>query len=389
MEAEAEHPNPVSVPVSPAKAHYSTTNSYKGPSMAEEPFQTTLELRPSSRLEVVDVNAHLRKTVGDRLQAYQKALYLSYHTTAGYVDERLAGRLNHDQDYIRRFLSAFQEVFPPDAGYRHDELELRTELSEEQKRVEPKNADSHLTFIAAGLGNCVSLEGPGETPAWFVDLDGTNGPVRRTRRTTVLGYHGEERADVLELRIPVSRHAVDSVNLKDPRIGLFPRLQEELDRLGIVRGRIDISLLPRERHAGLTVNEYETLLMSHDLPEVLGNPVRFMFEKGKGAIRDPRAIPEKTLSYARYDVFKIVNELMDLLGMNESVVKRIVNRFMAVPTSRFLRVKKEISLPVIADDKDDSRGRIAEGTYQSPILVQWKSPSVGSREVAVSLVRFH
>ena len=44
-----------------------------------------------------------------------------------------------------------------------------------------------------------------------------------------------------------------------------------VDRHGISHGRIDLSLLPEERHAGLTVNEYETLLMRHDLREVLEN----------------------------------------------------------------------------------------------------------------------
>ncbi len=356
--------------------------------MSSAPFQTTLELRPSSRLEVVDVNRHLKDQVGDRLHAYPKALYLSYHTTAGYVDTRLAGRLNHDQDSIRQFLSAFQRVFPPDAGYRHDELDLRSELSEEQRATEPRNADSHLTFIAAGLANCVSVEQTGDTRTWFVDLDGTNGPVRRTRKTTVVGYHGEEVTGTTRMKIPVSRHAVDSVNLKDPRIGLFARIEEEVRRQGIDRGRVDIALLPEEQHAGLTVNEYETLLMSHDLPEVLSNPLRFMLEKGKGAIRDPRAIPGKTMNYARYDVVKIINELMDVLGMSESVVERIVNRFMAVPASRFLRVKKAISLPILALDGNGA-GRIAEGTYQSPILVHWRSAPSALREVELTFVRLH
>ncbi len=354
--------------------------------MSSEPFQTTLELRPSTRLEVVDVHRHLRDQVGDRLVEYPKALYLSYHTTAGYVDQRLAGRLNHDQDLIRQFLTTFQDVFPPDAGYRHDELELRTELTEEQRVVEPKNADSHLTFIAAGLTNCVSVDRAGETPAWFVDLDGTYGDIRRRRRTTVVGYHGEEVVSSLRMRVPVSRHAVDSVNLRDAGTGLFPRIHEELKRQGVERGRVDIALLPEERHAGLTVNEYETLLMTHDLAEVLANPVRFMVEKGRGAFRDPRAIPGKTMNYARYDVLKVVNQLMDVLGMSESVVERIVNRFMAFPASRFLRVKRRISLPVLAAEGNGA-GRIAEGTYQSPILVQWKTPRVASREVEVTFVR--
>ena len=56
-------------------------------------------------------------------------------------------------------------------------------------------------------------------------------------------------------------------------------------------GRIDISLAPNEHHAGLTVNEYETLLMKHDLAEVLRNPLRFMAEKGKHMPSQPQGHP--------------------------------------------------------------------------------------------------
>jgi len=35
-------------------------------------------------------------------------------------------------------------------------MELRTELSDAQRKVEPRNADSHLTYIGAGLRNCVT-----------------------------------------------------------------------------------------------------------------------------------------------------------------------------------------------------------------------------------------
>ena len=35
-------------------------------------------------------------------------------------------------------------------------MELRTDLSDEQKRVESRNGDSHLTFIGAGMRNCAT-----------------------------------------------------------------------------------------------------------------------------------------------------------------------------------------------------------------------------------------
>jgi len=150
---------------------------------------------------------------------------------------------------------------------------------------------------------------------------------------------------------------------------------------------VDVRLAPEERHAGLTVNEYETLLMKHDLGEVLRNPFHYMAEKGKHVLQDPRSVPGKTLSYAQYDGVQVLNKLMDLFGVSESVVERLLNRMLAFPASRFLRMKRGISLPVM-DEGEPGRGRIVEGTYQSPILVQWKKSEEGARRMEVSFVRF-
>ena len=55
---------------------------------------------------------------------------------------------------------------------------------------------------------------------------------------------------------------------------------------------------------GLTVNEYETLLMQNDLADVLRDPLRFARIKARNAFNDPRSIPGKTLNYAKYDVVR-------------------------------------------------------------------------------------
>ena len=261
------------------------------------------------------------------------------------------------------------------------------ELTEEEKSTEPRNADSHLTFIGAGMSNCVSYEHTPGRPIWFVDLDGTFGSTRRQRRTTVIGYNREEKIETVQVEVPVSSHPVDSVNLRDPSTGFLDRLQELIDEYGIDAGRVDVRLTPGERHAGLTVNEYETLLMKHDLAEVLKNPFHYMAEKGKHVLQDPRSVPRKTLSYAQYDGVRVLNKLMDILGVSESVVERILNRIMAVPASRFLRIKRQISLPVFDPDREGN-GEIVEGTYQSPILVQWRKSDSGTRSLDVTFVRF-
>ena len=75
--------------------------------------------------------------------------------------------------------------------------------------------------------------------------------------------------------------------------------------MGLLYQLIDISLDPAEQQTALTVNEYETLLMRHDLTEVLQNPLRFIAEKSKHMVQDPQAIPSKALNYAKYDLVQV------------------------------------------------------------------------------------
>src|SRR5690606_16358158 len=121
---------------------------------------------------------------------------------------------------------AFRSLFPAGADYRHDQLELRDELSESQRRVEPRNADSHLTYISSGLGNCVSYENRPNDPVFFVELDGVSDELHRKRRTTIIGYNKSTVERSVELDIAVSAHPMDSINLRAPSLGLFDQLNE-------------------------------------------------------------------------------------------------------------------------------------------------------------------
>src|SRR2546426_10857157 len=56
---------------------------------------------------------------------------------------------------------------------------------------------------------------------------------------------------------------------------------------GLEKGRVDLVVEPSERHVGLTVNEYETLLMQHDLVDVLKNPLHFARLKTRHLLDDP------------------------------------------------------------------------------------------------------
>lgn len=355
--------------------------------MCAVPAEISLQLRPRDRVDVIDVSACILAEFGDLLSDYRKALYCSHHTTAGYFDQRFCNRLEHSPDRLNHFLQVFHRLFPPDSDYRHDRLELRTELTEEQKKTEPLNADSHLKFIGSGLRNCVTYDNQPGNPVYFVDLDGTYRNTVRQRHTTVIGFNEEEAVTQVDLEVPVSQHSIDSLNLRDPRFGLEQQLGELVARYGVTQGQIDISLDPSQEHAGLTVNEYETLLMTHDLAEVLKNPVRHMASKGRRLLRDPLGIPGRTKEYASYDLVQVMNELLDTLGVSNSVLERLMARFFAFPASRFLRLKRSVSL-LVSDSRGSGRGAIVQGTYQSPILVQWRRPAASTRRLRVTLTRF-
>ena len=267
--------------------------------MPPAPVEVALTVRPRARIDTLDVRRRVSETHGDALDPFPLALYSSYHTTAGYLDQSLATRLNRKRGGLGSYLSFFRQVFPEGAGYKHDQLDLREELSEAERRTEPLNADSHLAFISAGLRNCVTYRGRNGEPVYFIDLDGVYRGRTRQRVTTVLGYSTEEEVARDRVTVPMSAHPVDAVSLKDPRLGVFERCDELIRRHGVDKGRVQLALAPGEEQAGLTVNEYETLLMRHDLAEVLRNPLRFMAENSRDLLSDPRSIPNKTIGYAQ------------------------------------------------------------------------------------------
>jgi thiamine phosphate synthase YjbQ (UPF0047 family) len=354
--------------------------------MADATAEITLTLRPTARFELINVSKLIREQCSELLEGYRKAVYYSYHTTAGYLDQKICSRLNYDSESVQAFVKSFQALFPPDANYQHDMLHLRRELNDVQRRDEPRNADAHLTFIGSGLTNCVTYSTRPAVPVYFIDLDGTNGSTRRFRQTTVMGIDKETLAGETQLSVPVSGHPVDSVNLKDERLGLFERLREQVEMHGITRGRISLTLEAEEEDAGLTVNEYETLLMKYDLPEVLDNPLRFMAEKGRHMLRDPRAVPSKAKEYAKYDLVQFVNEFVDAFGLGGSIIERLIDKFIAVPAARYLRMKRSVNL--LVKDRGSSPPEIVEGMYQSPILVQWRKAATDRRHLKASFVRF-
>jgi hypothetical protein len=352
--------------------------------MPPTPTELSLTLDPRGRFDVIDVSGRIRAEFGDALERHRGALYCSPHTTAGYLEQRLASRLLHHRERLSLFFKAFGAVFPPEAAYEHDKMHLRAELSPEQRAVEPRNGDSHLTFIGTGMSNCVTYRNRAAAPVYFIDLDGMNQGTCRRRRTSVVGYDRQSVVERFRVTVPTSRHPIDAVNLADPRLGLFAAIDDSLARAGIEKGRVDVALDTAERNVGLTVNEYETLLMQHDLKEVLQNPLKYAAQKGRHMLDDPLAIPGKTINYARYDVVQVLNLLIEAFGVQESVVERLIAKVMAAPARRFLRTRR-ISF-LASDHSREGRARVVRGTYQSPILVQWQASEGMSRGLEISLV---
>lgn len=351
------------------------------------PLELSLDITPRGRLDVIDVRALAASSYGDVFEQYNHCLYCSLHTTAGYLPQSFAARLGSGPQAVRPYIDLFTTVFPAGAGYQHDDLDRRVELTAEQRPVEPTNADSHLAFIGSGLRACVSyvMRRPG--PVSFIDLDGVNAGRPRRRMTTLVGYNTETEVAKMTLRVPVSTHPVDAVNLKDARLGLYDQLDALIAKHGVEKGRIRLSLGSGEQFASLTVNEYETLLMKYDLAEVLRNPLRFAAQKARHAWNDPRAVPLKTIDYAKYDLVRAVNRLVDALGLAESKIERVFSQALAVPASRFLRMKRSVDL-LVSDTRTTGRGAVIEGTYQAPIMVQWRRAHRGERQVTVTLSRF-
>ncbi|HEY7055065.1 MAG TPA: hypothetical protein VH458_01005, partial [Vicinamibacterales bacterium] len=198
--------------------------------MAVSPVEVTLELTPRARFDIIDVRERLRAVHGGLLDGYSRHLYHSFHTTAGYLEQSLASRLTREKETVAPYVEVFRAMFPEGAGYEHDQLHRRADLTSEERAVEPRNADSHLAFMAAGLSTCVSYVNRPQESVCFVDLDGITSGRPRRRLTSIVGFNREVEVGRLRIDVPVSNHPVDSVNLKDPRLGIYDQIVELVQR---------------------------------------------------------------------------------------------------------------------------------------------------------------
>src|SRR4029079_7337895 len=200
--------------------------------MAVTPVEVTLELTPRARFDIIDVRERLRAAHGGLLDIYPRHLYHSFHTTAGYLERSRAARLTRQPETVAPYVEVFRAMFPEGAGYEHDRLDRRRDLTTEERAVEPRNADSHLAFMAAGLSTCVSYVNRPQEPVCFVDLDGITDGRPRRRLTSIVGFTREREIARLKIGVPMSDHPIDSINLKDPKLGIYEQIVQTVKQHG-------------------------------------------------------------------------------------------------------------------------------------------------------------
>lgn len=349
------------------------------------PLQFELDITPKTRLALTDVRQRAAETIDSQLDRYTQCFYSSLHTTAGYLPQSLQRRLVGGRDGVASYLDIYRALFPERGGYRHDDLDKRIELTSEQREREPLNGDSHLRFILGRLRACVSYPLRPD-PVYFVDLDGMCDGTPRKRTTVLVGYNDEAEVAATDFRVPVSTHPIGAVSLKDTRFGLHDQLADFVARHARGKGRLRLELAPGERNACLTINEYETLLMQHDLMDVLREPFRFAVEKARHVWKEPYTVPLKARAYAQYDLLQAINQLVDVLGLPTSRIERWIAQALAMPAERLFGVKRSVDL-LVSDESASGRPTIVEGIYQSPILIHWRGSTQRVRTVHASLTR--
>ena len=125
-------------------------------------------------------------------------------------------------------------------------------------------------------------------------------------------------------------------------------------------------------------------MIQNDLVDVLRDPLRFARIKGRHMIDDPLSIPAKTVSYAQYDAVRILNSLMEALGIDQSSFERLIAKMLSVPARCFFRSRRVSFLATCEEGQGASQ--LVRGPYQSPILVQWQSAERQARNVDVTIV---
>ncbi len=310
------------------------------------PLSVTISLSPTQRLDTLDVFTALRAEHPSFLTNYPRVLLASHHTTAGLLDATMRARLQEGEG-IQDVLAPYRTLFPPHAGYAHDRMADRDELSPVQRQCEPRNADAHLIYLAAGMRNTRLYTTATPHPPVLVDLDGINNVTgtRRTRYVTAIGLEAETTLLHRTLQPPHPHHP--------PAVDLTPLLRRQLRTLphpdandAVRYGRLQVALPDLMPHAALVVNEHEPLLMEHDVAQMLHDPSfaapsAASVHAAAGASSVPQAEPPGSPSSPK----------------------------------DALRLPRTLSIPFVPAPTHSCGYRLVLGRYQRPLLLRWGGPS--------------
>ena len=115
----------------------------------------------------------------------------------------------------------------------------------------------------------------------------------------------------------------------------------------VTRPSFQVSVAPKKKSVPKTPEMIHFLknytYSASSINMYLRNPMEFMGEKGKYILQHPQKIASRTRAYAKYDFVQVFNELMDAFHISQSVLEKILAKFMALPAERFLQVKRQVS----------------------------------------------
>src|SRR4029078_4998815 len=96
-----------------------------------------------------------------------------------------------------------------------------------------------------------------QEPVCFVDLDGVTDGRPRRRLTSIVGFTRERESARLEIGVAMSEYPIDSINLKDPKLGIYEQIVQTVKQNGVTSGRVRLELGGAEPQARVDGNEHE------------------------------------------------------------------------------------------------------------------------------------
>jgi hypothetical protein len=76
----------------------------------------------------------------------------------------------------------------------------------------------------------------------------------------------------------------------------------------------------------------------------------------------------------------------DLFPFGNERIQHLVACLVGLQIRRFLRIKRSVNL-LVSDRDSPGHGQIVEGTYQCPLLIQWRKANADHRTIGITLTR--